>query len=666
MTGDVTTSANSFVTTIATGVVDGTKISTSVALAGTPTVGTPPGSTDSTAKIATTGWVQAFLDSNYSSTQGSILYRGASGWAALTPGTSGMVLQTNGSAANPSWATVSSAAPIGSAGGSLSGSYPNPGLANSAVTSAKIAAGAAVANIGYTPANIAGDTFTGNVLVTPSAANAQALLSKPTGAYSNGIYGRVGTSNRWNLLLGNADTESTGNAGSNVNLGRFSDAGSYIDSPFSVNRATGLVTLVDGLSVTGGGISQPGVINVLQAPYNAKCDGSTDDTTALQAALNAGVGGKVLIPNGNCYSSTGIVVPPNETLEGLVWLGGSSPLDYTGGSRITCPNTITSCVSLGNGTGGTGSVRNLVIQSTSSKATVGSGLVVNGLFDADLTRVTVNNFYIDLYWLAGNSYGLDGKMHQVYTGQAAAYHMFVDSWPELRISQSRFGSNGAHDYGAQSYIGFRNQAYSNPAAGVNSFVCESCQFNEGNGAFTVNDWLDFITYENGFPANDSEQFYFDNIHVENVYNGIYTGPTWNVFRDFKLTNSSVCLINHAITALGDLTNMIDTGTQIQGMVITNNVFTCGTMTLKAGNFTGPSGTSKSNLYMSGNTFLSGSLATAVSFTGNALGNAIIMGNNIRGTYTLTGAWNGLTSIGNQATALTMTATGNTSINDMAH
>lgn len=39
------------------------------------------------------------------STQGQILYRGASSWAALSPGTSGQVLQTGGAAANPSWAS---------------------------------------------------------------------------------------------------------------------------------------------------------------------------------------------------------------------------------------------------------------------------------------------------------------------------------------------------------------------------------------------------------------------------------------------------------------------------------------------------------------------------------------------------------------------------------
>lgn len=58
--------------------------------------------------------VQFNLDS-ISSTQGAVLYRNASDWVALAPGTSGYVLTTGGAAANPSWVangtgTVSSVA----------------------------------------------------------------------------------------------------------------------------------------------------------------------------------------------------------------------------------------------------------------------------------------------------------------------------------------------------------------------------------------------------------------------------------------------------------------------------------------------------------------------------------------------------------------------------
>lgn len=49
------------------------------------------------------------------STQGSILYRGASAWTALTPGTNGQVLRSNGPAANPSWTSASSGDVVGPA-----------------------------------------------------------------------------------------------------------------------------------------------------------------------------------------------------------------------------------------------------------------------------------------------------------------------------------------------------------------------------------------------------------------------------------------------------------------------------------------------------------------------------------------------------------------------
>ena len=57
--------------------------------------------------------ISAILDS-IGATQGDVLYRSASGWAVLTPGTSGQVLQTNGTGANPTWVT-----PSGGGGGAL-------------------------------------------------------------------------------------------------------------------------------------------------------------------------------------------------------------------------------------------------------------------------------------------------------------------------------------------------------------------------------------------------------------------------------------------------------------------------------------------------------------------------------------------------------------------
>ncbi|MBU6232204.1 hypothetical protein KGP36_06175 [Patescibacteria group bacterium] len=59
-------------------------------------------STATSTPIPTT--VTAILDSVFTTTQGSILYRGASAWAALAPSTAGSSLQTGGTGANPAWA----------------------------------------------------------------------------------------------------------------------------------------------------------------------------------------------------------------------------------------------------------------------------------------------------------------------------------------------------------------------------------------------------------------------------------------------------------------------------------------------------------------------------------------------------------------------------------
>ena len=47
-----------------------------------------------------------FFDSVFGATQGSVLYRSATAWVVLAPGTSGQFLSTGGSAANPSWANA--------------------------------------------------------------------------------------------------------------------------------------------------------------------------------------------------------------------------------------------------------------------------------------------------------------------------------------------------------------------------------------------------------------------------------------------------------------------------------------------------------------------------------------------------------------------------------
>ncbi|SEI67938.1 Chaperone of endosialidase [Sphingobium sp. AP50] len=70
--------------------------------------------------------------------------------------------------------------------------------------------------------------------------------------YSGGIRWRTGTSSRW--MMSKTGTAETGsNAGSNFSLSRQDDAGTTLGTPFTVNRATGLTTIAEGLAVSGTG-----------------------------------------------------------------------------------------------------------------------------------------------------------------------------------------------------------------------------------------------------------------------------------------------------------------------------------------------------------------------------------------------------------------------------
>ncbi len=86
-------------------------------------------------------------------------------------------------------------------------------------------------------------TLANNLVLTPGyTGNPSIVFSKPVGANINGIYGRTNNVDRWVMYLGNAETESGANAGSNFAISRCNDAGTYLDAPIQISRANGQVT----------------------------------------------------------------------------------------------------------------------------------------------------------------------------------------------------------------------------------------------------------------------------------------------------------------------------------------------------------------------------------------------------------------------------------------
>jgi hypothetical protein len=132
----------------------------------------------------------AAIDSAFGSTQGDILYRNATVWTVLAPGTAGQALESGGAAANPSWAEVTG---------------PRPFTALLGI-GANIATGTNAANT-YAICSFSG-TFTRWDIAIP-AANQPSGASLVLDVYKSSNQGSTWTS-LWATNTGNRPTVTTG------------------------------------------------------------------------------------------------------------------------------------------------------------------------------------------------------------------------------------------------------------------------------------------------------------------------------------------------------------------------------------------------------------------------------------------------------------------------
>ena len=134
--------------------------------------------TNSSAGLLSSTTESNWLDTNFSNAQGTLLYRGASGWSALAPGTSGYVLTTGGSGANPSWAN-------------------GAGFTNPMTTLGDIiyenATPAATRLPGYTTANqaVLAQTGTGSASAAPAWTNSPSLSAVNMSKATSSAFGVV-------------------------------------------------------------------------------------------------------------------------------------------------------------------------------------------------------------------------------------------------------------------------------------------------------------------------------------------------------------------------------------------------------------------------------------------------------------------------------------------
>lgn len=130
----------------------------------------------------------------------------------------------------------------------------------------------------------AGDTMTGGLTVLPAAGDSVIAANKATSGNAAGVFGKKAGLNRWGMLLGDANAESAGNAGSYFTLIRYDDAGAQLDFPLQMQRND------DRFFFLKGQISFPAV-------QNASSDANTLDdyekgtfTATLAGTTAAGAG----------------------------------------------------------------------------------------------------------------------------------------------------------------------------------------------------------------------------------------------------------------------------------------------------------------------------------------------------------------------------------------
>lgn len=123
--------------------------------------------------------VSALLDSVFSNTQGSLLYRGGSAWAALPPGTNGYFLETQGAGANPLWVAA------GGGVGTITGVTAGTGLEGGGISGTVTVFLATIANNSLL-ANTSGGT------ASPGGTTLSAYLDSVLGATQGAIIYRGG------------------------------------------------------------------------------------------------------------------------------------------------------------------------------------------------------------------------------------------------------------------------------------------------------------------------------------------------------------------------------------------------------------------------------------------------------------------------------------------
>ncbi|MFP4902585.1 beta strand repeat-containing protein, partial [Paraburkholderia sp. BR14261] len=146
-------------------------------------------------------------------------------------------------------------------GGSINGAPIGATAASTGAFTTLAASGAATLNtLASSGVTITGGTINGATIGGTTPQNGSfttAYLTRPVGTDRDVVFQSAG-STRWQLRVPGT-AESGSNVGSDFSVDRFSDTGTFLGSPLTITRASGLVTIgslgSSGVAITGGAIN---------------------------------------------------------------------------------------------------------------------------------------------------------------------------------------------------------------------------------------------------------------------------------------------------------------------------------------------------------------------------------------------------------------------------
>ena len=259
------------------------------------------------------------------------------------------------------------------------------------------------------------------------------------------------------------------------------------------------------------------VANVID--HGAVLDGVTDDTSAVQAALNCGCT-HVVIPAGKtAYCPGGITVPPGVTLDGTS-LQMENGNHLGPGGTILVSATTPVAVTLGGGsTNNPCALRHIRVKSTAITPTATTiGVLVNPSIPATLlTDVSVFGFGIGIETVNG----ITVYLHNIFTGRIADAHYVNNGTPEIHVTKWRMGiAPGSVPVVSNCYI--RASGGTGGAGAPNTMRFSQCQFNDAAGTGHL---MEFVNY--GVAGSDASLYVFENSFCQGVGSAyFYTDATW--------------------------------------------------------------------------------------------------------------------------------------------